>query len=54
MARVTVGLRRAVFRGVRRSGRRVPTLVPGLGRGGRGLAPAQEATQKEHGRGSRH
>lgn len=54
MAHVTVGLRRAVLRRVRRSGRGLPTLLPGLGRGRRGLAPAQETTQKEHGRGSRH
>ena len=49
MAQCAVGVRRAVLRRVRRSGRRVPTLVPGLGRGRRGLPSPQEATQKEHG-----
>lgn len=49
-----VGLRGPVLRGVRRARRRVPPRLPGLGRGGRGLAPPQETAQKEHGRGSRH
>lgn len=54
MAHVTVGLRRAVLRRVRGAGRRVPPRLPGLGRGRRGHPSPQEATQKEHGRGSRH
>lgn len=50
----TVGLRRPLLRRVRGPGGRLQTHLPGIGRGGRGRTAAQEATQKEYGRGGRH
>lgn len=50
----TVGVRRPVFRCLRGPSGGLQADIPWLGRGGRGRTQAQEATQKEHGRGSRH
>lgn len=50
----TVGVRWTVLRRLRSPGSGLPADLPGLGRGGRGRTQAEETTQKEHGRRSRH